>query len=271
MSAEPQPLNGQRPAPDLIDRIANALPEELRADYYRELSHCRNLPESDEMLRILRAMQFLTVLINRAPAQVAGEREQLAQVLAQGIESIQATHRASVAYQQQLEARIAKLPDEIAKGISAEAIAVKISESLRQQFHETGLPIVADAIAVQAKTLRQASKELSAAAAEFTNPRTGAMPRINEVFRWLKDDLQNAADHIRAQMNGLGKELYRTIAVFCFGTLVIGFVGGTLYQRRMDAPVTQTPTATVQSAPPPVTTPQPNHRKKQQPSAPAVQ
>jgi hypothetical protein len=61
----------------------------------------------------------------------------------------------------QLEARIAKLPEEITKGINAEAIAAKLSESLRQQFHETGLPIVADAIAVQAKTLRQASKELS--------------------------------------------------------------------------------------------------------------
>jgi hypothetical protein len=201
------------------------------------------------------------VLIDRAPAQVASEREQLAQVLAQGIESIQATHRASVAYQRQLEARIAKLPEEIAKGFSAEAIAAKLSESLRQQFHETGLPIVADAIAVQAKTLHQASKELSAAAAEFAHPRTGAVPRINEVLRWMKDDLKNAADHIRAQMNGLGKELYRTIAVFCFGTLVIGFVGGTLYQRWMDAPISQSqrPTATVQSAPP-IATPQPNHR-----------
>ena len=44
--------------PDLIDRIANALPAEVRADYYREMRHCRSLPENDEMLRILRAMQF---------------------------------------------------------------------------------------------------------------------------------------------------------------------------------------------------------------------
>ena len=44
--------------PDLIDRIANALPVEVRADYYRELRHCRSLPENDEMLRILRAMEF---------------------------------------------------------------------------------------------------------------------------------------------------------------------------------------------------------------------
>ena len=51
----------ERSEPDLIDRIANALPEEVRADYYREMRHCRTLPENDEMLRILRAMQFLTL------------------------------------------------------------------------------------------------------------------------------------------------------------------------------------------------------------------
>ena len=60
MSLRRQASNGsEATAPDLIDRIATALPAELRADYYRELAHSRNLPESDELLRILRAMQFL--------------------------------------------------------------------------------------------------------------------------------------------------------------------------------------------------------------------
>jgi hypothetical protein len=44
--------------PDLVDRIAQDLPADVRPAYYRELNHCRSLPESDEMLRILRAMQF---------------------------------------------------------------------------------------------------------------------------------------------------------------------------------------------------------------------
>ena len=46
------------PENDLIDRIAESLPADVRADYYREMRHCRSLPENDEMLRILRAMQF---------------------------------------------------------------------------------------------------------------------------------------------------------------------------------------------------------------------
>ena len=64
------------PEKDLIDRIADNLPADLRADYYREMRHCRSLPENDEMLRILRAMQCLTVLIHQAPARLATEREQ---------------------------------------------------------------------------------------------------------------------------------------------------------------------------------------------------
>jgi hypothetical protein len=49
-----------------------------------------------------------------------------------------------------------------------------------------------------------------------------------------------AGDHIRAQMNGLGKELVpRTIAVLCFWSMVIGLLAGILYQRWMDAQLPQ--------------------------------
>ena len=59
----------QMPEPDLIDRIADALPENVRSDYYREMRHCRALPENDEMLRILRVMQFLTLLMEQVPGE----------------------------------------------------------------------------------------------------------------------------------------------------------------------------------------------------------
>ena len=58
------------PEADLVDRIAQDLPADVRAAYYRELNHCRSLPESDEMLRILRAMQFLTLLMRQVPDEV---------------------------------------------------------------------------------------------------------------------------------------------------------------------------------------------------------
>jgi hypothetical protein len=75
----------------------------------------------------------------------------------------------------------------------------------------------------------------------------------------------NAADHVRMQMNGLGNELWRTIAVLCFGALVVGILMGLLYQRWRDAPVvpssTLSPALVVQPAAPPQ--PAPEHHASQ--------
>ena len=76
------------PEPDLIDRIANALPAELRADYYRELRHCRSLPENDEMLRILRVMQFLVVLMVDVPGRITTERQGFEQNIGDAIRAL---------------------------------------------------------------------------------------------------------------------------------------------------------------------------------------
>ena len=215
-------------------------------------------------------MGFLALVIRETPQEMANEREQFAEVLARSMESMQAAHRANMKYHQQLEERLTQLPAEIAKGISAEAIAAKLGESLRQQFQETGLPAVANAIGAQATTLRHTSKELSAVLSEFSHPRTGAAPRIKEALSSMKDDLKNAADHVRVQMNRLGKELWQTIALLCGGVLVLGMLVGMLYQRWMDTPTQpqQPPAPAVQSAPPASAPIPPNHKKRPQPSPP---
>ena len=41
---------------DLTDLIADDLPPELRASYYREMRHCQSLPKNDEVLRIIRVI-----------------------------------------------------------------------------------------------------------------------------------------------------------------------------------------------------------------------
>ena len=81
-------------------------------------------------------------------------------------------------------------------------------------------------------------------------------------------DLQNAGEHIRAQMNGLGKELYRTIVVLCCQPSSSVFLqvcctsGGQMRPHRSQ-PIP--PAASTQSAPTssPDTT-QPNHKKRPQ-------
>src|SRR5207249_9371544 len=111
------------PEPDLIDRIANALPAEVRADYYRELRHCRSLPENDEMLRILRAMQYLTLLMVQAPAHAAAVGARFEKLFESALDTLQKTFLSGQEYQRQLDQHLSRLPVEIATGISPRAIA----------------------------------------------------------------------------------------------------------------------------------------------------
>lgn len=178
MSTQPapspsEPTNGYRPEPDLVDRIAAALPADIRADYYREMRHCRLLPENDEMLRILRIMQFLTLLIEQAPSRMAEERERLGAMLAASFEAAREMQQTNLAYYRGLEERIAQLPKAIEQGISPDAIAARINEAIRQQFAQTGLPETAKALSLLANQVKQSTRDFQQTASELTGTYNG--------------------------------------------------------------------------------------------------
>src|SRR5580704_9904350 len=132
MKAAAELVEIRRPEVDLIDRIANALPEETRAEYYKELRHCRSLPENDEMLRLLRAMQFLVLLIEQAPSRVAEQRELLDKLLASTVDKVSKMNAASETWHVELERKLTALPADIAYGIRPEAVVETINQNLRQ-------------------------------------------------------------------------------------------------------------------------------------------
>lgn len=65
----------QVPAKEQIDHIAKYLPDDIRAEYYREMMYCRDLPANDEMLRIVKILKMLTLLMVEVPGRVVTERE----------------------------------------------------------------------------------------------------------------------------------------------------------------------------------------------------
>ena len=162
MNGAPQPPDF--PEPDLIDRIANALPIELRSDYYREMRHLRSLPENDEMLRILRAMQFWVVLMVQIPERIAAERQRLEQILADFLKALREIRQSIASYQSQLDQRLVQLPAQIAEGIDPEAIAATINESLRQQCVQSTIPATAEALAVAAAQMKRATSDFTRSA-----------------------------------------------------------------------------------------------------------
>src|SRR5215510_6105399 len=106
-------MNSAEDDVDIVDRIAQDLPVEVRAAYYRELSHCRSLPENDEMLRILRAMQFLTLLMRDVPERVRIERERLEHLFRGGMQTLTEFVSSAENQRSMLDNRLAALPEEV--------------------------------------------------------------------------------------------------------------------------------------------------------------
>ena len=180
--------------PDLTDRIADGLPADIRADFYREMRHCRSLPENDEMLRILRIMQFLTLLMEQVPARIGVERERIEPLIAMAAESIQKSLESTEAYRNDIDQRLTALPDKIAQGIRPEIIAGKVNESLRQQFVQSTIPQTADALAVISTELRKSASEFSATAASLGNSYRGAAHEAEQAINAIRESTNRARE-----------------------------------------------------------------------------
>jgi hypothetical protein len=225
---------------DLIDRIAAALPANVRADYYRELRHCRSLPENDEMLRILRAMQFSVVLMVQAPERMATERQRLEQAVGEAIEALQQIRQSSADYQTQLDQRLIRLPADIAEGIKPEAVAAKINENLRQQFVQSTIPATAEALAVAAAQIKKATVEFTRGASTLGDSYRGAVESARKAIANLESTSDHAVSSTRREAEELVRvfrEDYRWSVYTLTGiALLVGIAVGIWYQRWIDPP-----------------------------------
>jgi len=130
---------------DMIDSIAEGLPDHLRAAYYRDMRYLHSLSASDELLRILKTIQWNSVVAVQVPARIAAEAGKLDRGL-----------RDNAAAFQQVHQRFDRLSDELVGKVSAEAIANHLYESLRQQFVKSTIPQTGKALSVVAGQVKQA-------------------------------------------------------------------------------------------------------------------
>ena len=214
--------------PDLTDRIADALPADIRADFYREMRHCRSLPENDEMLRILRIMQFLTLLMEQVPVRVAVERERLEQLIAMASESLRNSLESTEAYRHEIDQRLSRLPDQIAKGISPEIIAGKINESLRQQFVQSTIPQTAEALAVVSTQLRTSSSEFSATAASLGSAYRGAAHEAEQAINGIRESANRAREAASNLLTTYQGEYRWSVLLLTGCSTVVGTVLGAI-------------------------------------------
>jgi hypothetical protein len=217
---------------DLIDRIADALPAEVRADYFRELRHCRSLPENDEMLRILRAMQFLTLLIHSAPSRLADERRALDDSL----------HACASALARTLS-RLDALPGDVASGISPAVIASKINESLRQQFVQSTIPQTSEALALVAAHMKRTVAEFQKASEVVSQAHRNAANETNQAVNRIESSVRSAAYAAeRATRDLTAKFIHEcrwSVAMIAMFALVAGVLFGVAFMNWRMSPVVE--------------------------------
>jgi hypothetical protein len=226
--------------PYLIDRIAGALPEELRAEYYRELRHCRSLPENDEMLRLLRAMQFLVLLIEQAPSRVAEERERLDKLLANAIGNMTRISAASETYHTSLQRKITRLPADVANGVSPEAVAAKINENLKQEFIRSTIPKTAEALAAISDQMKTVCSEFSTTSDSLGNVYRGAAEDARKAIGSLQSEMSQAtatAARFTSELTQKFSKAYRlSLVMLAGGSLIIGLAFGMMFERFLFSP-----------------------------------
>jgi len=265
---------------ELIERNSRFVPEAIRADYFREMSHMTVLPHHDELLRILIALHFLSLIIGEAPDRISSEREKLDELLTGTVQAIQAVQTASITYQKQLEERLASLPTDLAREINLNSIAESIKESLRQQFQNSGIPETAHALAVVSKQINQATSDFQRIARQLSVSCSNAADEASQAIESVRLALSGTTDAANHASESLRRSVLReyrwTAFAVCAVVLAIGFGLGMLCDHGVSALLQNSQrvvTPTIQPAPvvqkAPVSTSKHAHRRTVPPNVSA--
>jgi hypothetical protein len=232
---------------DLFDEIASLLEPGQREHFCRCMLYFKHLRPDDELLRLVHAIGFLAFLIRDAPHAVAVERAQLAQLLETSLATIKAAGEAWQAYQRQLEDRLTSLPADLAQGISPEAIARAITESLRQQFVQSGLPATADALTALAQQMTQATGPLQRAAGQLhactgiANQAYVALEQVRASVEKVTNAAQGTVADLRHQVRIEG---LRAVGVLCAAAWFLGIFSGVMFERWRVSRIAEVPQVT---------------------------
>jgi gas vesicle protein len=251
MSTPLQLVNDNPNEADLIDRIAELLPEEQRPLWYREMAHLRLLPADDEMLRIAHAMGFLALVTRETPHAIASEREQLTTILEGSVAAIQEARKDVISLHKQLESRLTQLPAEISEGIRPSVIAGKLNESLRQEFLKSGIPETAQTLTAVSRQMRQVATEFEQAARELAASQQAitkdARQALDQVHSAIRRAAETAKDCARDLTQTFRREYKWSVLVLCVSALLVGISLGILYEHWTypPAPVSTANSATI--------------------------
>ena len=192
------------------------------------------------MLRILRAMQFLTLLINTAPSRLAEERHALDRALAECSTALTET-----------VVRLCALPGEVASGISPDVIAAKINESLRQQFLQSTIPQTGEALAVVAVQMKRTVAEFQQASTAVNQVHRNVTSETDQAVRRIESSVRSAltaSERASKDLTATFLHEYRwSIAMIAAVSLLAGVLFGIAFQNWRMSPLAEEPVPVVKA------------------------
>lgn len=219
---------------DLTDSIAEALPPNLRAAYYRELIHCRSLPDTDEMLRVIRILQILTYLIQQAPAAVATEREKIGALVGSLTDALHRTTQSICEHHSEVDRRLIELPEDLAKRIQPAVIAKEISESVHQEFARSGLLELGQGFQASSAKLEKLLARLNTMMTGFESSLTTIEQQISNAGRGCVQAMHHTRDTLIHEGERLADKYWWPRCVLAGVVIVMVFMLGMRYARWLD-------------------------------------
>jgi hypothetical protein len=217
----------------LFDELAGLVPAERRAEYYRVIAHTRTLSPDDEMLRILEAMGILALLTREMPAEIVAERESLRKILERSASQATAVEKRMAEYASHLESRIAQLPKELETGLDPPRIAKLLGESLRQCFHQSGLPDTAKALDQSCSEMNSVQEQLVNVLREMAHPDIGVIEKVRSANDSLLRSRTTRAQQMDDFLVRLEKQVWAiwlpVVASAALAIIAPGFALGTWF------------------------------------------
>jgi hypothetical protein len=216
----------------LIDSIGAFLPAEVRTAFYREMMYCRSLREDDEMLRILRVMQFLTLLMEQVPGRVVAERERLEGLFGGAIRQFEKSFQESRLSLEKLDRRLVDLPGFIAAGISPEEIVAGINHSLQKAFDKSTIPETSVRLRTSACLIQDVGTRFTVAADGLVSSYRGVVEKANAAVGNINRAIGTAANTSSRAAERLTTEFHVQywwpVYVLIMVALMLGFIAGVL-------------------------------------------
>jgi hypothetical protein len=155
--------------PDTLASLAARLTEpQDRETYAALISYFDSLPPGDELFRLAQLLGLLSLLGQRIP-----------EALTSFVVEFREQTKAVGDYCGQVDERLARLPQEIAQGVDAGAIAKAMSESFRQQLAATGLHDTAALLNLSATEIKALAASIAAALKPVTQEYKGLSETIS--------------------------------------------------------------------------------------------